>query len=109
MTNEFIQDPDLYKRMSEPRPPEEAMDAYVAFFKAVSEARERYRIRDVVLVSTVAIKDGGQGHGAMLVGYRGDEALVISLLAQALGQMREKLDKELDALAGGNKQRKKAK
>lgn len=105
-----IHDPDLYARMCAARPAEVAIAAYKEFFRVVGEAREKYQIRDVVLASTLAIKDEEQGEGAiLLIGYRGDEAIVERLLAQALGQVRSDNARKLDELAGVNRQKKPAK
>lgn len=105
-----LHDPELYARMSASRPAEVAIASYKEFFKAVGEAREKYQVRDVVLVSTLAIKDEEQGDGAiMLIGFRGDGALTELLLAQALGQVRSDNQKRLDDLAGVNRQKKPAK
>lgn len=101
-----LHDPDLYARMCAARPAEVAIADYKEFFRVVGEAREKYQIRDVVLASTLAIKDEEQGEGAiLLIGYRGDEAIVERLLAQALGQVRSDNARKLDNLAGVNRQK----
>lgn len=100
-----LHDPDLYARMSVARPAEVAEAAYGEFFKAVGEAREKYQIRDIVIVSTLAFKNE-EGEGtACLVGYRGDSALVETMLARGLGQVRENNQRRIDDLAGVNRQK----
>ena len=104
----FVNDPELYARMCQGRPVEEAQAAYEEFWKVVVEARERFKIRDVVLVSTLAIKEGeGAEVTAMVMGYRGDPGIVPELLARALGGARKNEQKRLDELAGTNRQKRK--
>jgi hypothetical protein len=99
-----VHDPDLYDRMSQPRPPAEVAAAYLAFWEDVSAARERHGIRDVVIVSTVVVAhEDGQPTGELRVGYRGDFTLVVPLLAQALGGLRRAREQELDAIAAGRR------
>ncbi len=56
-------DPALYRKMSEPHESQDAgNDAVMAFFKGVAELRKQHRIKDVVMVATVAV-DYGSGTG----------------------------------------------
>lgn len=81
-----INDPDLYARMCQPREVADAVVAHEAFFKEVSAAREKFQVRDLVMVSTMAIKWDGEkaGRAMMFVSTRGDGRLVPGLLARAL-------------------------
>jgi hypothetical protein len=99
-----IYDPDLYARMSQPRPPAEVAAAYLAFWEDVSAARERHGIRDVVIVSTVVVaREDGPSDVELRVGYRGDSAMVLPILAQAIGSLRRAREQELDDIAAGRR------
>lgn len=106
-SDEQIHDPDLYARMCEPHPDADAATAaYKAFFAEVSAARERHRIRDVVVVSTLSLKaDDGSVATGVLYGNRGDLRLVSTMLAHALGHARAAEQSRLDEIAGVNKQK----
>ena len=78
-----INDPDLYYRMSQPfETEEEARKAFSSFYTDVRAAREKHRIRDVVIVAhTVA-----SGYGVSVsLGIIGDTGKAADMLAHAYG------------------------
>ena len=108
--NGAINDPDLYERMSVPHESfDKALESYKAFFVEVSAARERHRIRDVVIVSMLSWREGERAVGQVVVGHRGSAPLAVPMLAEALGELRRVRDAELDRRAGISKQKRAAK
>lgn len=101
-----VQDPDLYERMSVPHESfDKALESYKAFFAEISAARERYRIRDVVIVSMLSWREGERTVGQLVVGHRGSAPLAVPMLAEALGELRRVRDAELDRAAGVSRQK----
>lgn len=94
-----IHDPDLYKRMCEPRSEAEADASYKAFYREVSVLRERHRIRELAIVAAISVT--GHPNTRLYVGSRGDSTALPSLVAVALGNLRRRESERLDALARG--------
>ncbi len=106
----IINDPELYLRMSEPHASREAdEEAYDKFFDDVRAARERHRIREVVIVSLTTHESPDGVRAMFRAGNMGSSAHVEKMLATALGLEREQRDRELDELAGKKKRHRAAK
>ena len=103
MENKTINDPENYYKMAEPFENEEkANEALAGFYKDFSELRKKYKIRDVLIVTSDSIKnkDGEVGEFMQHSSY-GNSLNTISLAAYAFGHAKaEMIEKQSKLLAG---------
>jgi hypothetical protein len=86
-----ISDPANYRRMSEPfANVEEAGAAYEAFMKELVELRKRHRIKDVFVVSEIAVITADGEAAATMVAHLGDAMHELALAAYGFGEASER-------------------
>lgn len=100
--SDTVNDPEHYRRMSEPfESPAEADAALAAFFDAVKQARDTYRIADVQVIVQVNIAHPGpRGERAgMASAYYGNVAANrLALLARSYGAAKAEHEEMLGDL-----------
>ena len=104
MSNEtFKSDPALYREMSVPHESvAAASDETRAFVEAVSAARVKHRIRDVLVVMQLGvIRDDGQEVSAQTRFSFGDRGATVEMAAYAFGAETREQSERLDKLASG--------
>ena len=92
--------PGLYRKLSEPFPSKEAAnDALEKFQQELSALREKYRLADMhVLVQINVITESGEeGIFNSEMGF-GDQRLVGTMLAMAMGREQSRRESELATL-----------
>jgi len=91
--------PDLFARMSVPFDTlDEANEALTAFFADVAAARERHRIKNVVLIVETALRDSdGETKGAASYSC-GDPSSVLPMVARKYGEERAEFEALLTAM-----------
>ncbi len=85
-----INDPKLFREMSEPHEsPEKAGEALEAFYADVRAAREKHRIRNVMIVGEVSMIIDSEQTQAMSYQTCGDIAAAEMLAAYGMGYARK--------------------
>lgn len=85
-----INDPALFREMSEPHEsPEKAGEALEAFYDDVRAARQKYRIRNVMIVGEVTMIIDGEHSQAMSYQTCGEITAAEMLAAYAMGYARK--------------------
>jgi hypothetical protein len=101
MTNRIRKaaNPELFARMSAPFDTlDEANDALSAFFEDVSAAREKHRIKNVVVIAEIATRDAdGERPGAASFSC-GDVSAVLPMVARKYGEEREAFEQLIDGM-----------
>lgn len=90
-----------YRILSEPVSKDEANKNIAAFFEAVSEAREKFHIPDVLCVVSVVVSyESGEGQATMYF-CAGDAGHTESLAAYAFGQEQAQRREYMNQLLAG--------
>ena len=85
----WIDNPALYRRLSEPHESiEEANSEVRQFFAAVSALREKHRIADMVLTCAINAMRDGEETAAFVGAYFGDRIKHEAMLARELGRVQ---------------------
>ena len=87
---EFQPNAERYRKAAEPHEsPEAANEALAAFYEAVGELRVKHRMRDVLVICSVALveADGTEACGMSTIGY-GSQHVWESMAAYAYGRER---------------------
>jgi hypothetical protein len=91
-----INDPSLYRRMSEPHESLEAANAaWLAFYADVRAAREKHRIPDVLIVAELPFIDNGEESRAPVCSTIGNARIAVELAAFAYGQEVKAKDRRI--------------
>ena len=97
--SEWKPDPEKYQRLSAPFDTlEEAQAAGEAFFKDLSELREKHRIANLAVIIRTEVKDVGPG---LANAFYGDWAQEELMLAWAMGKAHGERATYLARLLGG--------
>jgi hypothetical protein len=105
MPSKFKNDPENYHKMSEPHEnPEKVNEALQKFYEKVAEAREEFRIADILVVikDSVRYEDGDVGQFMQHSQY-GDQLNGVSMAAYAYGQLQAEQRELLNKLIAGKK------
>lgn len=105
MENKIKNDPENYHKMSEPyESPEKANEALRKFYDKVSEARNEFKIADVLIVTkgSVRYNDGEVGQFLQHSQY-GNQLNGTSMAAYAYGQLQAEERELLNKLVAGGK------
>jgi hypothetical protein len=105
MASKFKNDPANYHKMSEPHEsPEKANEALQKFYDKVSEAREEFKIADILVISkdSVRYEDGTVGQFMQHSQY-GNQLNGASMAAYAYGQLQAEQRELLNKLVAGQK------
>lgn len=97
-----VNDPALYRRLSEPHESAEAFEhAVKAFGEGLRALREKYRLPDVVyVIAANVIGDDGEERTMITFGNAGDAMRIEPMLSWARGMEKTRRDTLLKALAG---------
>lgn len=94
-----IKDPALYRKMAEPFDSETTVRAaFDAFADEVRTLREKYRLRDVVVIVSVAVRQGEEEHDLILQTSNGASDNVLPMLAASYASERDEAKRRLRRL-----------
>lgn len=102
--NERIEDPKLYRKLSEPfNGADEANAALLAFLTEMRELRTKHRIAEVTFAVAVNVDYGGEDgeSSGMSVGHFGDESKAEVMAAYALGHFAAEHREMVNKAASG--------
>ena len=104
----YVQNPKLFREMSEPFPTqEEANAAIAAFWQDVLAAREKHRIATGYLVMSWFVGADGEETSRRSAGAGfGDELLHLPLMAQHFGVLQAQYEDRIGKLITGKNERK---
>jgi hypothetical protein len=105
MASKFKNDPDNYYKMSEPHEnPDKANEALQKFYDKVSEARNEFKIADILVITKDSVRypDGEVGQFMQHSQY-GNQLNAVSMAAYAYGQLQAEERELLNKLIAGKK------
>lgn len=99
-----INDPGLYRRMSEPfDDAAESNAALSSFFEAIEKLREEHGIPDVLVLCEVNVMiDGAETRGSARL-MRGDSSAFLPMIARVYGEERQRYEDNMARLIAASR------